>query len=735
MKRTLERLGRTTARHPWVTIIVWIFAAGALLGVAQASGGSFVNEFWIPGTESQQAIDLAQRHFPQFGAASADVVWRARSGTLRDAPRAAAIMAVVAAFQHQPDVQSAADPLAQGALSADGRTAVSTVQYAKDLGELTADAAKRLDQAAGQARAAGVAVEFRGSVLDIASQPETSGAELIGVIAALVILLLAFGSVVAAGLPILVAVAGLAVGTALVLIAGTAIDIPTVAPLVAVMLGLGAGIDYALFVVTRFRHYLAEGMPKADAAGRAIATAGHAVLFAGATVVAAILGLLLIGIPFIGGMGVAAALAVGATMLSALTLLPALLGLLGHRVNAGRIGRRRPNAPNAPVAGEPGAARQLGRWGRWAQRVGAHRYRYAAASVLVLAVLAIPLLSVRLGFPDDGNAPLDSTQRKAYDTVSTQLGPGWNAPLLVVVSLPDGAGDQGMLNRLAGELAADPEVETVTPAVRSADGQLALMTAVPRHGPQDAQVSDLLHRIHRDLAPAAVAGSHARVYVGGPTALVDDATDAIGARLPWMVLAVLMAAALLLIAMFRAPLIALKAALMALLSIGAAYGVLVAVFQWGWGLSLLGIDQPVPIMSMVPMLLFAVLFGLSMDYEVFLLSSIKDEYDASGDPHGATRVGLDSTGRVITAAAAIMVVVFLSFVPINDVIIKMLGIGLATAVFVDVTVIRLVLAPAAMSILGHAAWRRFGWLARAGRRPAVPGPMPTVVEPDPSQVH
>lgn len=714
MERALERLGRITAGHPWITIAAWILTVVALIGAGQAGGGAFVNEFRTPGAESQTAVDLAQKHYPEFGAASADVVWHTQSGTLRDPAKAAVISAVVAEFRGQPDVLSAADPLAEpgGTLSADGRTAISAVQYGKDIGDLTVDATKRLDHAAEQARKVGVAVEFRGLVVELASQPETSGAEFLGLAAALLILLVAFGSVIAAGLPVAVALTGLTAGTAAVLIAATAIDIPVIAPTVAVMLGLGVGIDYALFVVTRFRHYLATGLPKVDAVGRALATAGHAVLFAGATVVAAILGLLVTGIPFIGGMGVAAALTVAMTMIAALTLLPALLGLLGHRVNALRIGRRR---AGAPVAGEPGGASELGRWGRWARRVAKHRYRYAAASVLVLLVLTIPLASLRLGTPDDGNSPEDWTQRKAYETVSAQFGPGWNAPLLVVAELPGDARGDDMLKRLSYGLAVDPEVATVSPAVHSADRAVAILTVVPKHAPQDREVSDLLRRIRNDLVPAAEAGSGGHIYVGGTTAFLTDLAETVGARLPWMVLAVLVAAALLLIAMFRAPLIALKSALMALLSIGAAFGVLVAIFQWGWGLSLLGIDQPVPIMSMVPMLLFAVLFGLSMDYEVFLLTAIKEEYDASGDPQQATQMGLDSTARVITAAAAIMTVVFLSFISINDTIVKMTGIGLATAVIVDVTVIRLVLAPAVMSILGNAAWRRFpGRLAAVG---------------------
>ncbi|MFE2218486.1 MMPL family transporter [Streptomyces canus] len=716
METILRKLGRTTARHPLLTIGAWVLAIVALLGVGQASGGGFVNEFRIPGSDSQRAVDLATKHFPEMGAVSADVTWRAENGTLADPDKAAAVKDVIAAFREQPDVRSADDPLAaQGTRSEDGKTALSAVQYGKPIGELTADAYKRLDKAAEDARKAGVAVEFRGQVPDLASTPETGSSEFIGVFAALLILLVAFGSVVAAGLPVLVALAGLAGGTALVLIAGAGMDIPAIAPIVAVMLGLGAGVDYALFVVTRFRQSLEQGKPKVEAVGEAMATAGHAVLFAGATVVAAILGLLLTGIPFIGGMGVAAALTVAMTLCSALTLLPAVLGLLGHRVNALRVGRRRQATGPA----------ENGFWGRWVDRVVRRRFLFAGGSLVVLALLIVPLFSLRLGTPDDGNSPQDFTQRKAYDTVTEAFGPGSNAQLLLVAQLPDGAqsGNDAVLKRLGSALAKDGEVSSVTPAVLSQDKEVALLTVVPKHGPQDREVSDLLHRIRDDVAPDAADGTGVKVYVGGTTAFVTDLSDAVGKRLPWMVLAVLSVAAVLLIGMFRAPLMALKAALMALLSVGSSIGVLVAVFQWGWGLSLTGMDDTVPIISMVPMLLFAVLFGLSMDYEVFMLSAIKEEYDRSHDPVRALRAGLGSTALVVVAAAAIMAVVFLSFVPISDPSIKMIGVGLAIAVLVDVMIVRLILLPAVMSILGHAAWR--GW-GRGPQPSAAPLAAPVV---------
>lgn len=745
MERFLDRLGRACAGRPWHTVAAWLVLAAAVVGIGQLTGGSFVNDFRVPGAESQRAADLIQRHFPAYGAESAEIVWHTADGDLRDPRRSAALAATVAAIRQQPHVVEAGNPLPDavepgggGLLSADGRTATSTVRYDRHAGDLGPQAYHRLDEAAATARAVGIDVDFRGLVIDVAFEPTTSTAELIGLAAAAVVLLLSFGSMVAAGLPILVALVGLASGTALVLIAAVAVDIPTSAPIVAVMLGLGAGIDYALFVVTRFRAALADssGAPSDDqpgrvagaadqpgrdartvnqpgraagaadeqgvvdpvaAAGRATATAGHAVLFAGGTVVVAILGLLFTGIPFVGAMGLAGALTVSATMAAALTLLPAVLGLLGRRVDAGRIRRRR--RPAAPAADS--------RWPRWGRHVERHRLAYAVGATGLLLVITAPVLTLRLGTPDDGNQPAHWPQRQAYDRVAAEFGPGWNGPLVLAVPLPAAqptAQAETMLGDLARRLAADPAVETVTPAQLSPDGQVALVSVIARYAPQDDRVADLVHRIRSDIGPAALASHDTGVLIAGTTAFMIDIAEAVAERLPWVVLAVILAAGLLLLAMFRAPLIALKAAMMALLSIGVAYGVLVMVFQWGWGLDLIGVDRPVPIMSVVPMLLFAVLFGLSMDYEVFLLSAIREDYRRSGDARAAVVTGLAATGRVITAAACIMAAVFLSFVWIDDTLVKMIGIGLATAVIIDATVIRVMLAPAVLSLLGHRAW-------------------------------
>ncbi|MFC5905081.1 MMPL family transporter [Streptomyces zhihengii] len=706
MERLLERLGALCARRPWRTISAWLLMAAALLAVGQTAGSAFVNDFRVPNAESQEATDVAREHFPTFGVVNAQVVWRAPEGELDDPARAAAVQRMIAEIREQPDVAGVDDPFP----SPDGEAAMVNVDYDKELGELDASHYERLREAAEPARDSGLDVEFRGMVVDLGTEPSTSGAEIVGVGTALVVLIVAFGSVVAAGLPLAVALVGIVVGTALVLLVGLVVDIPTSAPIVAVMLGLGAGIDYALFVLSRFRVELSHGHPPVKAAGHATAAAGHAVVFAGGTVVVAILGLMFAGIPFVGAMGVAGALTVGVMVVAAVTLLPALLGLLGHRVDSLPVPRLRHRGERRPAPDDENTMTY--RWGSHVQR---HRVKYAAGSTAVLLLLTVPVLGLRLGTPDDGIQPSELTQRQAYDLVAEHYGPGWNAPLVITVEGADAAG----LDRLKGALEADEEAETVMPPAPSEDGEAAVVTVIPRHAPQDEQVGELVHRIRDDLAPRALGPAGGTAMVGGATAVVIDMADVVGERLPWVILAVVGAGMLLLYGMFRAPLVALKAAVMTLLSIGVSFGVIIAMFQWGWGLDLLGLDKTVPIMSAVPMLLFAVLFGLSMDYEVFLLSAVREAYDRDGDAQRAVVRGIGATARVITTAAIIMAVVFLSFVSVPETLIQMIGIGLATAVIMDATVIRMVLVPAVMSLMGDRAWWRPG--ARKAAGPERPG--------------
>ncbi|OLF17773.1 MMPL family transporter [Actinophytocola xanthii] len=703
MSRTLARIGSFAARHRYSVIVAWLVLAAALVALGRIAGGSFVDDFGVPDSGSQEAGDLTREHFAKAGEVSADVVFHVRSGTVRDAGPAAAIRGMLSELAVQPQVTAVMDPITTGLVSDDGRTALARVLYAGPVQELGAAAVQRLQDAAASPRAAGIEVQFRGQVVDAASPPETGVAEVAGLVAAVLVLLLAFGSLVAAGLPIVTAVAGLGTGSALVLLVGSAVDIPSVAPIVAVMLGLGAGIDYALFLVTGFRQYLLDGLDVPTAAARANATSGMAVLFAGGTVVVAILGLYGAGIPYVGAMGLASALIVAVMVLAALTLLPALLGLVGQRVNALRL----------PKLGQVrrGGSRQTGshRWLRWGEHVGRRRWLYAVGGTLLLLVLAAPLLSLRLGMPDDRVQPVSKTQRQAYDLITNGLGPGYNGPLLVAVDLR--AADQVVLERIVAAVTADPGLAAVTPPQLGDGGRAGLITLIPDSAPQDPATTALVHRLRNQLLPKALAGSDARAHVGGATAVMIDTADRVATRLPWVIAGVVVASFLLLLAMFRSVLVPLKAALLTLLSVGAAYGVIVAVFQWGWGLSLLGIEEPVPIMSMVPLFLFAVLFGLSMDYEVFLMAKVREDYLATGDAYRSVITGMAATGRVITSAAAIMAVVFLSFVGIANPLVKMIGIGLAVAVVIDATVIRMMLVPALMNLFGKAAW----WFPGRGR--------------------
>jgi RND superfamily putative drug exporter len=543
-----------------------------------------------------------------------------------------------------------------------------------------------------------VQTEFTGLLAQV--EQSTPSSELIGVGVAVIVLLIAFGSVVAMGLPIVTALIGLFVGAASVGVLASFIDVPQFSLILCVMVGLGVGIDYALFIVTRHRRHLHEGMSVADSAGTANATAGLAVLFAGTTVVIAILGLFLAGLPAISAMGVSVALVVAVAMLAATTLLPGLLGLAGTKIDKLSI-HRRTHVAKAP---------EMTFSGRWAHHVGRHPVRYALASFLALCAIAGPALSMRIGTADDGNAATSTTQRKGYDALAAGFGKGFNGPIQVVIQVPTPA-DRVAVTRVHDALVSDAGVASVTAPVFNAAGDTAILTANPETGPQDPKTGSLVHHLRSDVLPATVQGTGARALLTGQ-ALVTDLTERITSRLLLFISAVVAMSFVLLMIVFRSILVPLKAALMNLLSIGAAYGVVVAVFQWGWGNELIGLEHTMPISPFAPLMMFAILFGLSMDYEVFLLSRVREEYVASGDSHKSVVDGLSSTARVITSAALIMMSVFASFVLGLDPIGKLFGVGLSVAVFLDATLVRMVLVPATMSLLGRANWWLPGWLDR-----------------------
>jgi putative drug exporter of the RND superfamily len=694
----LYRLGRNCARHPFRVLGIWLVAAIAVVSLQGQAGGHYDNRIRIPGAESQHAADVLATRFPSESGKTARIVFHTVDGRLDDAADRASIEAARRTLASEHDVTAVTDPFGpqSAALSADGRTAYVDVAYTID--KFTTTQFDGATAAAAITRAAGVQTNFTGELAQ-AAKPDSSS-ELIGIAVAVIVLLIAFGSVVAMGLPIITALMGIFVGAAGVGVLSAVMDVPDFSLILCMMVGLGVGIDYALFVVTRHRQHLHEGMGVTDAAGTANATAGMAVLFAGSTVVIAILGLYLAGIPAISSMGAAIALVVVTSMIAAVTLLPGLLGLVGTKIDKLSIHRKShvTKPADATVSG------------RWAHHVGRHPVRYAAASFIVLCAIAVPALSMRIGTPDDGNAAANKTQRIAYDTLGESFGRGFNGPIQVVVEVPT-AGDQRAVTRVHDALRADPGVAAVTAPAFNATHDTAMLTVNPTTGPQDEKTNRLVRHLRSDVLPATVQGTHAKVMLTGQ-AMATDLADRLMSRLPIFIVAVVAMAFLLLMIVFRSVLVPLKAAVMNLLSIGAAYGVIVAVFQWGWAKDLIGLQHTVPINPFLPLMMFAILFGLSMDYEVFLLSRVREEYVVTGDSHQSVVTGLSSSARVITSAALIMMSVFGSFVLGGDVNGKMFGIGLSAAVFLDATLVRMVLVPATMSLFGRANWWLPSWLDR-----------------------
>jgi RND superfamily putative drug exporter len=699
MSAFLFRLGRSSARHPFRVLGIWLVVAVAVIAVAGQRGGEFNDTFRIPGAESQAATDLLTERFPAQSGATGRVVFHAAPSSPHALDRSA-VESARAALARGQDVTGVTDPWApgSGAVSADGRTAYVDVQY--DVTLLTARHAHEATAALAGARGEGVRAEINGAIANAGDTAK--GQEGLGILVAMVVLLVAFGSAVAMGIPIGTAVIGIVVGLAGMKIVASVTDVPTVSEMLGMMIGLGVGIDYALFVVTRHRQHLHDGMAVDDAAGTANATAGLAVLFAGATVVVAILGLKVAGMPAMTMIGLAIAVVVAIAMAAAVTLLPAFLGLAGTKIDRLSIHRRgrvsKPAHETLP--------------GRWAHHVGRHPVRYAVASFGVLAAIALPVLSMRIGLADDSNARPGSTQRAAYSLLTNAFGRGFNAPIVAVVSLPSSSpSDRVAVDRVRDALLADPGIATVTPALFNGAGDTAVVTANPTTAPQDAATDRLVHHLRAEVIPAAVEGTGARAALTGH-ALETDVVDRFTQRLPWFIGAVVALSFFLLMTVFRSVLVPLKAALMNLLAIGAAYGVVVAVFQWGWGKALIGLEHTVPVNPFVPMIMFAILFGLSMDYEVFLLSRVREQFLRHGDSHLAVVEGLAGTARVITSAALIMISVFAAFVLGDSVIVKMIGVGLSVAVLLDATLVRLVLVPSTMSLLGSANWWLPGWLDR-----------------------
>ncbi|MFJ4793637.1 MMPL family transporter [Kitasatospora purpeofusca] len=730
LSKALLRLGTGAARRPRRVIAAWLVAATLAVLAAVAFGGRNADSMTAPGLDSRRAAQLIERAGTGQEGMTAQVVVTPLDGAATffdDDGARTALARLQTEVRRLPHVLGTSDPagaldtggdttVREGLVSADGRIAVVRVQY-PDQDRLSAEDLDALVDLGGRLRAElPLRVEMGGSLFYAFSDPDGGVSELIGLLAAAAILFLSFGSLVAAALPIGMAVFGLTVGVATMTVLAGVTDVPTFAPVLGSMVGLGVGIDYALFVLARHREYLARGLDPREAAGRAVATAGRPVVFAGGTVVVSILGLAVADVPFMTVGGLAVSIVVLIMVVASVTLLPAFLGAAGPRLaRAGRLDRldralrtgrpgRRARRPD-PAAG---AARAAG-WHRWIGHVCRHPVPYALGAAGLLLTATLPVLGLRVGLPDDGSLPPSRTERRAYDLVAEGFGPGVNGPLVIAA---DPAGDPGVLDRLVATVAADPGIASVAPTRVDRATGIATLVVFPTTGPQDRATADTVARLRADVLPAAIGQGPARAHVGGAAASLSDVGRRTSERLPAFVAAVLAMSFLLLMLVFRSVLVPLKAVLLNLLSIGAAYGIMVAVFQWGWGGALVGLEATVPIVSFIPMFLFAILFGLSMDYEVFLLSRVREEYLRTGDNGTAIVEGVSRTARIITSAALVMVAVFLSFAVADDPSTKMFGLGLATAILIDATVVRMVLVPATMTLLGRTNWWLPTWLDR-----------------------
>jgi putative drug exporter of the RND superfamily len=690
--------------HRKTVIISWVVALIGIGMLASSVGADFAEEFKLPASDSKEAFDLLEDKFPAQSGTTIQIAFKAQGGVESPAVKREmeAAFKKIEGFPHVSEVASPYEEGGAAAISDNGKIAYATVQFDVFDNKLDKDKTKEIIAVAQAPAGNGLNVQLGGTPIQEAETEEGDSSFGIGLLAAMVVLLLTFGSVVAMGLPILTALFALGVGISLVTIGTHVFDTANFAPILAAMIGLGVGVDYALFILTRFRSGLDEGLEKRDAAIKAVNTAGRAVLFAGLTVIISLLGMFLLGLSFLYGVAMAAALAVLFTMIAALTLLPALLTIAGNWVNRIRI---------------PGLGRgsrsidEAGWWFRWSRRIQRRPVLAALLSGGFLLILCIPTLSLRLGTNDAGTEPTSKTTRQAYDLLAEGFGPGFNGPFVMVASLP-GKGEDQALVRLKKELEGEEGVAATTAISLNPAENTGVFQVYPTTSPQSVDTTDLLEHIRGTVIPPLETQTGAQLHVGGVNAVFEDFGDAISEKLPLFIGVVVLLSALLLMTVFRSILVPLKAIVMNLLSIGAAFGIVVAVFQWGWGASLVGVDNTGPIVSFFPIFLFAIVFGLSMDYEVFLMSRIHEEWEHTHEPTESVTRGLALTGRVITAAAIIMVTVFASFMLGDERVIKLFGLGLSSAVLLDAVVIRTVLVPAIMQLFGRSAWWFPDWLGK-----------------------
>ncbi|HEX8855783.1 MAG TPA: MMPL family transporter [Thermoleophilaceae bacterium] len=697
MTRGLAVLGDIAYRHRGRVVLAWIGAAILIIGAGSAAKGAYNADYNTPGSDSKAASEITKQRFAGYSGQEISVVWRDHAGATSPAAkrRLNAFFAQVEKVKHV----SAHTPTR---VSRDGTIGATTLPLTVPGWEVKTSQGKQLIEAANENSGGGVEIRLGGDPIhDAEGQASPEG---IGFVGAAIVLLIAFGSLVAAGLPLVIALVGLGISSAgLIALLANVIDVPDWTTAVSGLIGIGVGIDYALLVLTRFRSAMRDGKDRHDAVVEAVTHAGRSVIIAGCTVVIAVLGLCLTGLKYMYGVAISTSLAVLVVMIASVTLLPALLAFLGPRVDRLRI----------PLAGRSlgtGSGRESSA-ARWSHAVQRRPWPAAVAATAVLLALAAPALGMRLGFPDAGNDPPGKMTRQAYDLNTHGFGPGSNGPVVIAGTLP-GAAAKPRIESFAARLRSQPGVAFVTRPVINTAGNAALITLIPTTSPQDKATADLVKRLRDKVVPSALAGSGVTVKIGGVTAALEDQSDYVTRHMPSFISGVVGLSFLLLLVAFHSPLIALKAAVMNLLSVGAAYGVVTLAANGGGLSNLIGIDHEVPVAPFMPVMMFAILFGLSMDYEVFLISRIREEYLKDGDTRRAVADGLAKTARVITAAAAIMVVVFLAFLASQEVFLKLLGIGLASAIFLDATLVRLVLVPAVMQLLGKGNWWIPNWLER-----------------------
>ncbi|MFY9887992.1 MAG: MMPL family transporter [Streptosporangiaceae bacterium] len=720
MNRWLARLGGFSARWHWIVIVAWVIILGGLLVAKQQFGGEYVNNYNVPGTQSDDGLNRLNSTFSSQGGYSGQIVFHALKGTV--SADSAAVNQATSNIAKLPNVIKAVSPFSSsssGTVSKNGTIAYSSVSWNVNPNSLDSGYLTRLNKAVAPATKAGLQVEYGAGAGEIGQTTSDTTSELIGLGCALVLLLFMFGSLIAAAIPLLSAIFSVGSGLALLGLLASVLTFPTTAPTIATLLGLGVAIDYGLFLVARHREQLDAGMDVVPSIKRSESTSGAAIVVAGSTVVISILGLYISDVAFVGALGLAAAITVAITMLAALTLVPAFLSVFRQNIRSlsARVRAHKAGETALQQARQTAAAtterHENSAFARWGRKVSAHPWPWAILSVVALLVLAIPFFSITLGQPDNGTNPTSDSNRRAYDLMTDGFGVGSNGPLAIVVVLPkqSSSADNTLLMNMQKAVAGTKGVASVGPVAINSAHTTAVFNAIPTTRPQAQATTDLVTTLRDSVLPK----QKATTYVTGTTAGNLDFTNRITSRLIWLILAVVAIAFVLLTMAFRSIVIATKAAILNLLSIGAAYGVIVAVFEWGWLKNLIGVQTTLPIPAYVPMLVFAIVFGLSMDYEVFLLSRIHEAWLATKDEHRAVAIGIGGTARVITTAAAIMVTVFASFVLNSNPTVKMLALGMAFAVLIDASLVRMILVPSVMTLLGKSAWYLPGWM-----QPIVP---------------